>query len=83
MKSCFSDVDAPYFIDVSMKYVLFLCNSDEYTHTELWRITAELWEIPVVSPAVGAIILHMIRYNYFFGVTVFPVFAQEPYVEGL
>ena len=28
--------------------------------TDLLRITTELWEIPVFSPADGALILHMI-----------------------
>ena len=28
--------------------------------TDLSRITTELWEIPVFSPADGALILHMI-----------------------
>ena len=32
-----------------------------YAHTDLPRDTTELWEMPVFSPADGAVILHMIK----------------------
>ena len=47
-----------------------LSDSAHYVHTNLLRtcITTELWEIPIFSPAYGAMILHMIRLHYFIGV---------------
>ena len=46
--------------------------------TDLSRITTELWEIPVFSPADGALILHMITQHYFFDVIFFPFLEREP-----
>ena len=39
---------------------------------DLSRITTELWEIPIFSPADGALILNMLTEHYFFGVIFFP-----------
>ena len=36
-------------------------DNTQYAHTDLSRITTELWEIPVFSPADGAILLHVIK----------------------
>ena len=46
--------------------------SARYAHIDHPRTTTELWEIPVFSPADGALILHMITYHYFFGAIIFP-----------
>ena len=63
---------------VSTQTLLHQFRPSKALHTNLLRITTELWEIPVFSPADGALIWQMITKHYIFGVIFFPILEREP-----